>query len=136
MKIVFVASIIRNSLCIIYVFFIIFFKNHFLLKIIFWFLRSIWLPGVHCLLVLFFSNFSLLLFLLSRDLGIVVVNVGIGLADTINWLSCEWYSHMFEDSTSKSVDYIFSNTFLHMWREEICMVSFKDIRHASVCMKF
>ena len=53
MKIVFVASIIRNSLCIIYVFLLFFFKNHFLLKIIFWLLRSIWLPGVHCILALF-----------------------------------------------------------------------------------
>ena len=35
MKIVFVASIIRNRLCMIYGFFIIFFKNLFLLKIIF-----------------------------------------------------------------------------------------------------
>ena len=32
MKIVFVASLIRNSLCIIYVFFCCFFKNHFLPK--------------------------------------------------------------------------------------------------------
>ena len=30
-----------------------FFFNHFLLKITFWLLRSIWLPGVHCILVLF-----------------------------------------------------------------------------------
>ena len=52
MKIVFVASAIRNSLCIIYVLFIIFFKNHLLLKIIFWLLQSIWLPRVHCILVL------------------------------------------------------------------------------------
>ena len=34
------------------IFFIIFFKNHFLLKFIFWLMRSIWLPGVHCILVL------------------------------------------------------------------------------------
>ena len=33
-----------------------FFKNHFLLKIIFWLLRSIWLPRVHCILVLFWLN--------------------------------------------------------------------------------
>ena len=38
-----------HNLC----FFIIFFKNHFLLKIIFWLLWSIWLPRVHCILVLF-----------------------------------------------------------------------------------
>ena len=35
-------------------FFIIFFKNLFLLKIIFWLLRSIWIPGVHCILVFFY----------------------------------------------------------------------------------
>ena len=35
MKIVFVASIIRNKLCMIYAFLIICFKNHFLMKIIF-----------------------------------------------------------------------------------------------------
>ena len=33
--------------------FLIIFFNHFLLKIIFWLLRSIWLPRVHCILVLF-----------------------------------------------------------------------------------
>ena len=37
---------------------IIFFKNHLLLKITFWLLRSIWLPGVHCILVLLFYVFS------------------------------------------------------------------------------
>ena len=52
MKIVFV----RNSFCIIYGFFIIFFKNHFLLKIIFGFLWSIWLAGVHCILVLLYLS--------------------------------------------------------------------------------
>ena len=47
------------------------FKNHFLLIIIFWLLRSIWLPGVHCILVLFqffFSkNFSTQIFLLAKN---------------------------------------------------------------------
>ena len=60
MKIVFVASIMRNSIYIIYGFFIIFFKNHFLLKIISWLLRSIWLPGVHCIIVLYFQFFSII----------------------------------------------------------------------------
>ena len=55
----FVASIIRNRLCIIYEVSYHFFKNHFLLKIIFWLLRSMWLTGVHCILVLFhWKSFS------------------------------------------------------------------------------
>ena len=53
MKMVFVASIIRHKLCIIYAFLIFFvFKNYFWQNIIFLFLWLIWLPGVHCILVL------------------------------------------------------------------------------------
>ena len=40
-------------------YFIIFLKNHFLLKITFGLLQSIWLPGVHCILVLFFLFFKI-----------------------------------------------------------------------------
>ena len=67
MKMVFVSSIIRNSLCIIYGFYIVYFKNHFLLKIIFWLLRSILLPGVHCILVLFcFTNHNMKYYFVSN----------------------------------------------------------------------
>ena len=52
--VMFVARIIRQKLCIIYAFFDFFlFKNHFWLKTIFLLLRDIWLPGFHCILVLF-----------------------------------------------------------------------------------
>ena len=42
-------------------FFIIFFKNHLLLKIILWLLRSIWLPGVHCILDLLRLNLCIVI---------------------------------------------------------------------------
>ena len=56
MKIVFLARIIRNSLCVIYSFLLFFFQKSLLTEIIFWLLWSIWLPRVHCILVLFLSK--------------------------------------------------------------------------------
>ena len=70
-------------------FFIIFFKNHFLLKIIFWLLQSIWLPGVHCILVLF-----LLLFLHQEIVhwiglfGEIFLLPGMKLGHANSWLWC------------------------------------------------
>ena len=58
MKMVFVARIIRHKLCMIYEFYCS--KIIFDRKIIFILLRWIWLPGVHCILVLFWLKYFLL----------------------------------------------------------------------------
>ena len=62
-KMVFVERILRHKLCMIYAFFNFLFKNHFWPKIIFLLLRNIWLPGVHCILVLFEYALRCLIFL-------------------------------------------------------------------------
>ena len=69
----------RNILCIIYVVFI-FFKNNFLLKIIFWLVRKIWLPGVHCILVLCIVMLEIPSAYNSLEqLSLAILNLGIDL---------------------------------------------------------
>ena len=70
-----------------YGFLIIFFKNHFLLKIIFLLMRSIWLPGVHCILVLFTFHFGPPSFLSNRSCPAVSLLVcsSLSILETAHW---------------------------------------------------